>query len=102
MYRSGVIRNREEADEFIARYDGLFNDILDNMDFTTTALAYNIDMLSSGSIKVNDSAGVYCTIENGEPVFHYELDIPEVGTADIKTLIVFAEIPSPALMVKPE
>lgn len=100
MYTTGVIRNEQELAEFIDLYG--FSPLSYDVDFTSTAVAYKTELLTSGSITVDDSKGVYCTIEDGKPEFHYELVIPEIGTTDIKSVIFTAEIPSPALMVADE
>jgi len=95
MYTVGLIRSAEELEDFHEKYNFKVTD--DFYDFDRCSLAYKVDLLSSGSITVDDSEGVYCVIENGKPVFRYKLDVPEVGTADIKTLFLFAEIPNDEL-----
>ena len=94
MYTEGVIRSEDELDAFGDKYG--FR-IAENVDLSSSVIAYKVDMLSSGSIRIDDSKGVYCTVEGIKPVFHYELDIPEVGTTEIMTLFVYAELPASAL-----
>lgn len=96
MYTTGIITSEKEYYDFQDKYGGYDLDA-DNIDLNDTVIAYKVDMLSSGSITVDDSKGVYCTVKDGKPVFRYELDIPEVGTADIVTLFVYAFIPAELL-----
>ena len=95
MYTTGVVRNAQEAAEFREKYGISPENLIKGISYDRSAFAYKVDMLSSGSISVDDSKGVYVTLdESGEPKFHYELDIPSVGTTEIMTLFVFAEIPA--------
>ena len=95
MYVSGLITGQKELDEFREKYgSGLIDR---DPDFSERIIAYSVVLLSSGSITVNTDAGVYVEIKDGKPVFHYELHVPEVGTADIKTLFLLADLPRTAL-----
>lgn len=91
MYTSGVIRSEKDLSDFDDKYG--FMPIERDYDFSRYIFAYSFDMLSSGSITVDESKGVYCTIDGDKPVFYYTYDIPEVGTADIKTIMFFASVP---------
>jgi hypothetical protein len=95
MYVSGLVTSQEELNDFRAKYG---NGIIDrNLDFTERILAYDVVLLGSGSITVDTDKGVTVEIVDGKPRFHYELNIPEVGTADIKTLFILADLPRTAL-----
>ncbi|MCR4781081.1 MAG: VWA domain-containing protein [Ruminiclostridium sp.] len=95
MYTSGLITDREELAKFRETYgSGLIDR---EPDFSERIIAYDVVLLSSGSITVNTDAGVFVEIKDGKPVFHYELNIPEVGTADIVTLFLLADLPRTAL-----
>ncbi|MBR5089579.1 MAG: hypothetical protein IK093_09125, partial [Ruminiclostridium sp.] len=91
-YTTGIIRSEEDLAAFEEKYGFDFEGYAEGLDFRTSALAYKVDMFGSGSISIDNSKGVYATVENGEPVFHYELDIPEVGTADIVSVFLYSEI----------
>ncbi|MBO6229176.1 MAG: VWA domain-containing protein [Ruminiclostridium sp.] len=92
-YTSGIIHNEDELRAFYEKYGKDFSEYDDEIDFSEYMFAYMMDLLSSGSITVDESKGVYCTINGDVPEFFYTLDIPEVGTTDIKTLILSALIP---------
>ena len=96
LYTEGLIKSDTEFAEFYQKYLG--DDMLDglysqNIDFSKYVVAYNVEMLTSGSITVDDSRGVYCALDGDKPVFRYTLNRPEVGTDDIMTLFIYAVIP---------
>ena len=91
MYISGVIRSEKDLSDFDEKYG--FMPIDRDYDFSRYIFAYSFDMLSSGSITVDESKGVYCTLDGDKPLFYRTYIYPEVCTADIKTIMFFASIP---------
>jgi hypothetical protein len=97
LYTEGLIKSDNEFAEFYQKYlgddmlDGLYSE---SIDFSKDMVAYKVEMLTSGSITVDDSKGVYCRIDGDRPVFRYTLIYPEVGTCDIMTLFVYSVIPT--------
>ena len=97
LYTEGLIKTDAEFAEFYQKY--LADDMLDGLysqdiDFSKNVVAYKVEMLTSGSITVDDSKGVYCALDGDKPVFRYMLNRPEVGTTDIMTLFVYSVIPT--------
>lgn len=93
-YTTGVIGSRSEYDKFVKKYGFDFDGAADGVNFNNECIVYQAELLSSGSIKVDDSKGVYVGFDGDEPVFRYSLTRPEVGTTDIKTLFVYAVCPN--------
>ncbi len=93
-YTTGVIGSRSEYDKFVKKYGFDFDGAADGVNFNNECIVYQAELLSSGSIKVDDSKGVYVGFDGDEPVFRYVLTRPEVGTTDIKTLFVYAVCPN--------
>ncbi len=96
LYTEGLIKSDNEFAEFYQKYlaDNMLDELYSqNIDFSKYVVAYKVEMLTSGSITVDDSKGVYCALDGDKPVFRYTLNRPEVGTADIMTLFIYAVIP---------
>ena len=95
-YRTGIIRSAEEAAEFIEKYGDAssFSEYAENVDFDEYVIAYKVESLGSGSITVNSMKPVTASVYDGRVSFSCELDIPEVGTADMAALFFFAQIPA--------
>ncbi len=97
-YTSGLITSKEELDRFTETYGAEeFVSDIQASDFEYKIIAYKVELLTSGSITVDTSKGVYVNIEDGKPVFSYTLNRPEVFTDDIKTLFLMAYLPRTAL-----
>lgn len=92
-YKKGVLKSRNELDAFVKKYGFDFGGLGSHVDFNKECIAYNVELLSSGSIKVDDSKDVYVAYDGENLEFSYKLTRPEVGTSDIKTLFVYAAVP---------
>ena len=93
-YKKGVIKSRTELDKFIKKYGFDFGGLGSYVDFNKECMIYDVVLLSSGSIKVDDSGDVYASYDGENIEFTYKLTRPEVGTTDIKTLFVYAVVPA--------
>ena len=89
-YTSGIIGSAEDFHDFVVKYGTDFGINY----YHDLRIAYKIDLLSSGSITVDEKEDMYATVDdNGVPTFKYSLNIPEVGTTDVKTIVFYSYIP---------
>ena len=93
-YTKGVIKSKSELDAFVKKYGFDFNGLGKYVDFGEECIIYDVELLSSGSITVDKSRDVYCMYDGEKVTFDYKLIYPEVGTADIKTLYLYAAVPA--------
>ncbi|MBQ9383092.1 MAG: VWA domain-containing protein [Ruminiclostridium sp.] len=96
MYTTQYIRSEDGLARFFKDYGDISGlaEFAKKVDLKKNVIAVKIVMLSSGSISIDKSSPFYASVEDGSVEFTYTLDIPEVGTADMAAIFIYAAIPA--------